>query len=274
MSKGEHWYQATSEGIVPCYEVPKAKGEGTRPTTIADARKLGLLPSITTILKVINRPELQSWIVDNAINSALTLPIIDGEPPDAFKERVREDADRQSREAMNWGTRVHDAIEDYLLNGIDGCNPDLDLVPFVEPTILWLEQNLEKIISVESYVGCPKIGVAGRLDLHAVFKDFGEGLCDFKTQRMRKGNAVFYKEWLKQLSAYNHLLPTPQTDTLLSIVIDSSQPGLPQIKKWDNIEQAWKLFLYAFELWKDQKDYNPSHDPSILSRLEEHVTTV
>ncbi len=39
MSKSQHWYDRDGKAV---FEVPKAKGGGTRPTTIADARKLNL----------------------------------------------------------------------------------------------------------------------------------------------------------------------------------------------------------------------------------------
>jgi hypothetical protein len=45
-----HWYRRDGE---PLHSVPSAKGE-PRPTTLRDARKLGLLPSVTNVLGVIN----------------------------------------------------------------------------------------------------------------------------------------------------------------------------------------------------------------------------
>ena len=41
-----HWYDLDGQ---PCHEVPRAKGDGMRPTTLADARKLHLLPSVTNV---------------------------------------------------------------------------------------------------------------------------------------------------------------------------------------------------------------------------------
>ena len=37
MSKSQHWYDRDGKAV---FEVPKAKGDGMRATTIADARKL------------------------------------------------------------------------------------------------------------------------------------------------------------------------------------------------------------------------------------------
>ena len=53
-----HWYRRDGE---PLHSVPSAKGE-PRPTTLRDARKLGLLPSVTNVLGVIAKPELTAWV--------------------------------------------------------------------------------------------------------------------------------------------------------------------------------------------------------------------
>ena len=68
---------------VPLHTVLSAKGE-PRPTTLRDARKLGLLPSVTNILSILSKPELTSWLQEQAVMAALTLPRIAGETEDAF----------------------------------------------------------------------------------------------------------------------------------------------------------------------------------------------
>ena len=46
-----HWYDKDG---VPCHEVPKASGKGKTKTTLTQARKLGLFPSVTTIFKILD----------------------------------------------------------------------------------------------------------------------------------------------------------------------------------------------------------------------------
>ena len=53
-----HWYRRDGE---PLHSVPSVKGD-PRPTTLRDARKLGLLPSVTNVLGVIAKPELTAWL--------------------------------------------------------------------------------------------------------------------------------------------------------------------------------------------------------------------
>ena len=52
---GGHWYTATGE---PRHTMPKANGDGERNTTISDARKLKLYPSVTSILSLFAKPQL------------------------------------------------------------------------------------------------------------------------------------------------------------------------------------------------------------------------
>jgi len=58
-SESVHWYTKDGE---PAYTIERADGKGFRNTTLRDAKKLGLLPSVTTILGVAAKPGLQNWL--------------------------------------------------------------------------------------------------------------------------------------------------------------------------------------------------------------------
>lgn len=45
--KNSHWYSKKGD---PFHTIPKKNEKGNRVTTLADARELGLFPSVTTIL--------------------------------------------------------------------------------------------------------------------------------------------------------------------------------------------------------------------------------
>jgi hypothetical protein len=57
-SESNHWY--TRSGV-PQYTVEAKKG-GPRNTTLRDARAMGLVPSVTTILNIIAKPGLTLWL--------------------------------------------------------------------------------------------------------------------------------------------------------------------------------------------------------------------
>ncbi len=69
-SESGHWY--TIDGK-PKYTIVGKNGK-ERNTTLRDARKLNLVPSVTTILDVAAKPGLVNWQVNQGIQAALTLP--------------------------------------------------------------------------------------------------------------------------------------------------------------------------------------------------------
>jgi len=78
---------------------------------VRDARKLGLLPSVTNVLSVINKPELVEWKMTQAVLAALTLPRMDGEDLGVFAKRVVEDAQSQVKGAAEFGSAFHAGAE-------------------------------------------------------------------------------------------------------------------------------------------------------------------
>ena len=116
-----HWYFPDG---TPIHEVPRADGKGTRPTSLRDARKLGLFPSVTNVLGVIAKPALDAWKQEQAILAALTLPRNEGEPLDEFARldlsqmdfsevyAAFTDAARLPDE-LETGTLIQQKIQDY-----------------------------------------------------------------------------------------------------------------------------------------------------------------
>ena len=72
MDESGHWY--TPDGVLGT-DVPYAgKREGFRRPTLRDARKNGWLPSVTTIISLLDRPGLRAWRMARAIEIALAMP--------------------------------------------------------------------------------------------------------------------------------------------------------------------------------------------------------
>ena len=68
-SESGHWY--TQEGE-PMYTIIGANGV-ERNTTLRDAKSLGLVPSVTTIIGMIAKPFLENWKIEQALSSAIKL---------------------------------------------------------------------------------------------------------------------------------------------------------------------------------------------------------
>jgi len=260
--KAAHWYKWSSEFNIAesCHEVPRAKGDGFRRTTLADARKMNLLPSVTSILSVLNKPGLETWKQEQAILAALTLPRLPDEPLEVFAKRVTVDMDAQSEAARAKGIAIHDGVAD-LLRGQPLTSLPPELSTLLEPIQKWIETNLIACLRIEEIVACPKMGVAGRLDLFAELIGLGPAIVDFKTQTIKNGQPVFYDEWGLQLAAYRRLADGPDSDAaLLSVIIDANTGAV--------FQQQWPVVLLGiFEkllaIWQWQKGYIPNPEAEL-----------
>ena len=105
-----HWYRQDGK---PQYTV-KAKDGTNRPTTLRDARKLDLVPSVTTILKVASKPGLEAWKLEQMLMSALTLPRAPGETEKELISRIEADSKETGKRAAERGTRIHESIEKWF----------------------------------------------------------------------------------------------------------------------------------------------------------------
>ncbi len=215
-----HWY---SKDGTPVYEVPRATGEGMRPTTLADARKLNLLPSVTTILQVLAKPQLTNWLIEQSLLAALTTPKPATESLDAFIQRVihvEKVQDQESDIAKKRGIEIHGALEAWAKG-----EPVMALRPWIAPVIEFL-RAFGPVASAETILVGD--GYAGRTDLIQRF-DGGTRIWDFKTtKKLPKGDA--WTEHRLQLSAYANAFHDPdneQEDTITTgnIYISSVEPG-------------------------------------------------
>ena len=172
-SEGGHWYARDGS---PRYQIVGKNGK-ERDVNLKDARKLGLLPGVSTIIQVEAKPALTRWLVEQAYLSCLTLPRIEGETLESFKGRAQRDAGMQAETARARGQVIHAEIERYLR---DGDCENADSLPFVIPVAGWLDRNFGRINwAVEKSFAHP-LGFGGKVDLHS--HDEGGIVLDFKTK--------------------------------------------------------------------------------------------
>jgi hypothetical protein len=253
--RSSHWYTRDGQSM----HTVTGKSTGLpRATTIRDARKLNLVPSVTNILAMKSKPALETWKIDKAIIAAADNPQKPGEPRDVWLSRIADMAQEETRKAADFGTMLHDALEDHL-TGQGVATGEVET--FLRPTFEWLRENVAEVIDTEqSFVAAE--GYAGRRDLYCILREQNgkkhRALIDFKTQRFKgKTDATFYKEWSMQLAAYARPLSGEGGVMLMSLAIPSDAPGRPCARVWENEAEAWSAFLACFELWKFEKEYRP-----------------
>lgn len=257
-----HWYSQNPDRIwQPCYEVPKKDGKGMKKVTLREAREFNLFPSVTGVLSILNKPGLEAWKQEQAILAALTLPRLPDESLDDFVKRVVLDMDSESLTARNIGGDIHTGIKNWFAG--EPVAPEVQ--PYLKSVIEWATQEIEQNFGSEIVVGDRELGVAGRLDLHAVLRTYGNSVVDWKTQKINKDKSgkkqpEFYIEWPRQLAAYARCVPyKPELafPSLISVVIDSSEPGPVYVKQWDDYEKHIRQFKYCVELWCEDRQYCP-----------------
>jgi hypothetical protein len=251
-----HWY--TREGL-PLYTV--AKKDGTpRNTTLADARKLNLVPSVTGILSVIAKPALDAWKQEQAIMSALTLPCLPDESDEDFARRVVKDSKEQVGRAADKGTEVHAFCESWLLAYYDDERAKTVLPGGLETVCInwtrWANKTLGLgQFTVEEAFSSP-LGYGGRCDFSGFDIMYNTAVFDWKTQFVKTGKEpVFYETWDLQLAAYAAAV-NPGARRY-SVVI-STNPENPVVKchQWEG--DSFHVFLSALEIWKYLNSFDPS----------------
>ena len=247
---GEHWYARDGK---PSYEIA-AKGGGLRAVTLRDARTLGLVPSVTTVLSVIDKPALTNWKVDQGILAALTLPKVADESDRDYLARIKADSGQQAKDAADEGTRIHDAIEQHYKGG---TVPDK-----YRPHVAAVEAELNRIFpGVTDWVAekcfSSPLGYGGKVDLHSpstgITVDHKGKDGDFTDGR----KLAYDQHW--QLSPYQAGLGF-SPGLAANIFVSRTHPGAVASHVWtsDDMQHGLEVFMAALGLWKAIKKFDPS----------------
>ncbi len=252
--KTAHWY--TREGA-PAHTQPTASGDGDRTTTIRDAKKLGLLPSVTSILGILDKPQLTVWKIGQALQAADANPREPNESVEYWVKRVTDAAFQQVEEAAEMGTRIHAALDAAFAG--QGIEPDL--AAYIQPVMDWIQKTGIVIKERELRLLNLREGYAGPTDVIFTFGKQGRGVLDYKTKKTRVGEKVMaYLEHKVQLSAYAAAYwGEAKLDDVLcaNVFISSTEPGRVEICKHTEVRRYYQLFLHLCEIWRTVKDYDP-----------------
>ena len=240
-SESHHWYQQDG---TPCYEVPNKSNGGMRATTLRDAKKLNLVPSVTTVLNILAKPGLEQWKQKQVLMSALTLPKIDGETLDEYAARVLQDGAEQAKQAAETGTRIHGSIECAIQGN---SYPEVD-IPYVGAALAEMRKLNVNGWAVEKSFA--RNGYGGKVDLHSP-----EGIViDFKTKEFAPeipADKLVWPEMSVQLSAYRLGLGMPSA-RCFNVIVSVNNPGLAVTYEWpeEKLKQAEAIFLATLKVWR------------------------
>ncbi len=241
-----HWYDMAGN---PAYQTIGKNGL-ERNTTLADARKNQLVPSVTTIMGIASKPALENWKIDQALLAASTLTRGNDESLDDFMSRAKWESKKKGKQAAERGTEIHAEIE----RGFRGRSSVAytavrKVLDALYPNETWLAE--------ESFTS--RHGYGGKMDLRSKAGVF----VDFKTKDNLDPQAKppIYDEHGMQLSAYAEGASFLNPERV-SIFLDRADPSIVSYHVWsgDTHKKHLDMFLNLLSFWKLSKNYDPTQE--------------
>lgn len=269
-----HYY--TNDGT-PMHYVPNASKPGElRETTIRDARKLNLNPSVTTITKIVDQgTTLTDWQIKQALYAALVHPngfpkcalqpdgsINEKDPAfEAWAKDCMMDARRQVEVKAERGSILHDAMmkahHDY-----DSIEPQYHA--HVDGMFELLERTFGKRRWVAERNFAHPLGFGGSVDLQTEDDEEEQIILDYKFKDFdedREAKYFIYDSHRMQLGAYAIGNNKPHA-RLFNAFGSISHPGLAIIYEHSakDAELGRRMFLAAKALFEAKHEYKPKWD--------------
>lgn len=229
-----------------------------RAATLRDARKMGLYPGVTTIIRCAAAPGLERWKQNQVLLAALTLPRRPQETEDDWLNRVILDSQEQARKAADRGTQIHAAIQGHF----EGQAPDEEMWPYVQGAVKALKQAFgarPEWRAEQSFADA--MGFGGKVDLCRWAPGLGrEAVVDIKTKEFSDASSV--KAWddhAIQLAAYRRGLGLDEA-SCANVFVSTSVPGLATVIMWseDEIRRGWTMFKSLLAYWQAKNNYQPA----------------
>ena len=248
-----HWYRQDGG---PQYTV-KAKDGSDRPTTLRDARKMDLVPSVTTVLKIAAKPGLEQWKLEQMLLSALTLPKLDQEDEKAYIARIVADSKETGKQAAEKGTRIHESIERWF--GGEKNVEHIDTAKAFEEAIFnhFKTHPFQPWLTERSFSS--NLGFGGKVDLYCTADESAPTgiVLDAKSKDFGPDDKVeAYDEHLMQLAAYRHGLGVPHA-RCANVFASRTHPGLIKVVEWSEEElvKGWEMFQCLLRFWKLKNNF-------------------
>jgi hypothetical protein len=218
---------------------------------------MNLVPSVTTILKVVAKPGLELWKLEQMLLAALTLPQRPNEPEKDFIARVVADSKETGKQAAELGTRIHESIEGWM-NGVRPVEHD-DIAKAFEESIFnhFKTHPFQPWLTERSFAS--PMGYGGKVDLYCEADEHAPlGIVlDAKTKDFGPDDKVeAYDENLLQLAAYRHGLGVPNA-RCANVFCSRTHPGLVKVIEWpeEDLVKGWEMFQCLLTYWKLKNNF-------------------
>lgn len=238
-----HWYTRSGE---PAYTYENAVGDRKK-TTLRQAKKYDLVPSVTSILGIADKPALTHWKILQAIDATFTVRRSDYEDDESHLKAVLNESRRVGREAAWRGTEIHAMVEKGFRDGLKSpaYTAVREVLDKLHPNAVWRAED--------SF--CSRLGYGGKVDLCSL----SGVLVDFKTKDNladKEVSKLVYDEHGMQLSAYAEGMRFHNPERI-SIFIDRDDPTIVKYYYWDRDSHQRHLAMFKALLtyWQLAKNY-------------------
>jgi hypothetical protein len=234
-SEAGHWYTKQGE---PAYTVVGKNGK-ERPTTVRDARKMGLVPSVTTVIKEAYSFSLENWKINQAIMAALTMPMPEVKmSAEDLVAKIRQDSQEQAKKAAERGTHIHAVIQ----SAFEGNPVSADDAPYCASAANTLLAGLGETGWVcEQSFATARYG--GKVDLHT-----DKYLIDIKTTDKPLDGLKVWDSHAMQLAAYDNGLSGIRQCGILDVNSVSAEARL-LLATPEEILRGWRCFVALLNYW-------------------------
>jgi uncharacterized protein Usg len=257
-----HWYDKEGK---PAYTIIGTNGK-ERNCTLRDARKLSLVPSVTTVTSILAKPGLIGWQMEQVIEAAFSSPRqAIGEEYEDYVKRIIFTSNQKSRQAADKGSKLHDKLEKYFKEDFSESLDETEWA-FIKPVLKAVDSVLPtsgetgEIINWKAERSfCSPLGYGGKVDLCCLDNKHPVVL-DFKTKNTTDPKKFYkYDEHLMQLAAYREGLGIP-TARCFDLYFSSEVPGILELHEWkeEELQKGFKMFTNLLEYWKLSNQYDPT----------------
>lgn len=256
-----HFYARTEQGVEPRHFVEMSSRPGQlRPTRITDVRKWWragevVMPSVTTVLGVLNKHALNNWKIDQHLSIAWDVPSPGPMTKDEWIAEVKRRTELEMDKAPSAGTDFHDSLEKFLLGDLPPEHDDYAACTAAfEAVAQGTGLSSDDWIAEAPFV-CG-VGFGGKCDLHS---EQGWGwVIDYKTKREAakfKPGKMVYDEHRMQAAAYREGLGMPHARCAnVFICLETGEIDFHEHQP-EELDHGWRLFSHALDIWKLQNGF-------------------
>lgn len=274
-TSGGHWYDKDAKAVYT-QVVKSGNRKGLdRPTSLADARKQSLLPSVSGITGVVASEALVGYMMREVAKVAYVRQPHKGEDVAAYTNELILKSREDGATAAQLGTSVHDGLERYYSEPLFDHEPcpltmpdgtQVDRWDFIKPAIDKIGELGIIVTDAEKNVVNLPYGYAGKTDI--LFTQGGNvGVLDFKSKRSKPGQKIVpYETQIMQVAAYIAAHwgtlgeeSIPKNSVGYNIYISTTEVGRVEVVEYsyDELIEAWEAFKACLTIWRYKNKFDP-----------------